>query len=336
MPLNLAYRGGALLRTVRPNVLCRSARVAAIHTPAKRVSLATTGRLSKLPVGVAYPSSVLRVLTKSYATAGESEGSSEKSTGKRKASKTSKGGKKKKKSASSASKKPKKPKRKGLTPRQKSLKAAKERRDMISRLKETALQPPKKRTVVGPSLILREIFTRSKEDPNRTKPLTFMEAQEIARTYSEEEREKFRRLAKENKAANDEDYRNFINSHSPREIKDANVARRALSRITKKKVLPLRDDRLVKKAVAAQNFLYNDLLAAGELEGLRPQETIARVSQRFRELTDAEREKYLELQARDRERFEREYLEVYGQTPAPTRSKRLPKSQETESKVDTS
>lgn len=175
-----------MLRSVRPNVLCRSARVAAIHTPAKRVSLATTGRLSKLPVRVAYPSSILRSLTKSYVTDGEAEGSSEKSTEKRKASKTSKGGKK---SSTSTPKKPKKPKKRGLTARQKSMKAAKERRDTISRLKETALQLPKPRPIAPPSLLVRDVYEKAKEDPNRTQRLTFAEAQAIAKTYSKEERE---------------------------------------------------------------------------------------------------------------------------------------------------
>lgn len=44
----------------------------------------------------------------------------------------------------------------------------------------------------------------------------------------------------------------------------------------------------------------------------------------------------MEMQARDRERFEREYLEVYGEPAPAKRTRKTPKSQETESPGGTS
>lgn len=180
-----------MLRTVRPNVLCRSTRVAAIHTPAKRVSLATTGRLSKLPVGVASSSAILpRILANFYATADEATSSSKGSTGKRKASKgrkkTTLGRKRVKKPKSKPAKKPKK---KVLTEKQQAKLAARKRREEISRLKEVALTPPKVRAVVPHSLLISEIFEKARQDPSRTTRMTLHESQEIAKSYSEEEKE---------------------------------------------------------------------------------------------------------------------------------------------------
>ena len=97
-------------------------------------------------------------------------------------------------------------------------------------------------------------------------------------------------MAAENRKANAEAYHNFITSYTPIQIRAANMARRSLTRHTKKRVPSLHDDRLVKKSVAAQSFFYRDQREAGELEGMSQAEVFARVNQAFRDLPDAERQ----------------------------------------------
>lgn len=46
----------------------------------------------------------------------------------------------------------------------------------------------------------------------------------------------------------------------------------------------------MKKVPPAHNFMFRELLEAGEFEGLGPKETITRATQRYRELPDAEKE----------------------------------------------
>lgn len=123
-----------MLRTVRSNVFSRPTRVAAIHTPVRSISLATTGRVSiPLATSVLRPSVYLpKSLVNSFATA--------KGRGRPKGTK---GGKTKAKSGAVAkSKKAKKPRE--LTEKQKAKQEASKRRELVKQLKITALTPPEK------------------------------------------------------------------------------------------------------------------------------------------------------------------------------------------------
>lgn len=199
MPLNLAYRGGAVLRTVRLNVRSRSARVAAIHTPAKRVSLATTGRFSKLPVGIVYPPTALSShLVNSYATkasAGESESSSATEGRTKGSSKTSAN-----EETTKETKKPKKTKktkkttkargRPVLTEKQRDARIAKQKRQEMAQLKQDALSPPKRLPETPSNLTLQSCLPEARRIVGANdKAAILSKAWELARSKSAEEQE---------------------------------------------------------------------------------------------------------------------------------------------------
>lgn len=174
-----------MLRTVRLNVLSCPVRVAAIHIPTRRASLATTGRLPSPLAAIAYPSVFQSgKLANSYATAAEKRKTTSKT------SKTSKGRKTAKKSRSTASAKTKAPKkRRELSERQKKLREARKEREYVEQLKATALTPPKRLPERMSALAIQDKMPEAKEFGLGGQAQTFVKAVELTKTMSSEERE---------------------------------------------------------------------------------------------------------------------------------------------------
>lgn len=180
-----------MLRAVRLNVLSRPTRVAPLHTPARRVSLATSGRVSNASAGVVYASAVQSgKLTNSYATtAGRSKGKTSKTTRATKTTKASKGRKTAKTGGSRASAKPKKaPKRRVLTEKQKAARDAKKKREEIKQLLETALTPPKKLSPNAHSVGFKEKFEEARKMGGDMKQV-FQRTAEMVKSMDPEDRE---------------------------------------------------------------------------------------------------------------------------------------------------
>lgn len=181
-----------MLRTVRLNVLSRSAHVAAIHTPAKRVSLAPTGSFSKLPVGVAYPSTVLSPnLVNCYATSSGPEADTEhsKASPAAKAKKTSSKASTKTsdENKAKATKKATPRKKKPLTEKQQKALENKQYREKVKKLKEAGLKRPKYLPGSSYTVALQELIAqRSSNEDMRT---VYKNAAGIIGSKSPEERQ---------------------------------------------------------------------------------------------------------------------------------------------------
>ncbi|GAB1196282.1 hypothetical protein APSETT444_005551 [Aspergillus pseudonomiae] len=315
MPLNLARRGGAILRNLHlSDAFSRPIHVAVSQSRIRRISLITRGK-TLLPISRA-PSatSVLsQRLLKTYATTTESKSEKTKPA---KTTKGEKGTKKTKTKKSSTKPKPKPKPRKPLTEEQKEAKKeakkAQKLKDHIKALKATALQAPKKLPERVANLIIMQKLQETLKT-HKTPQEAFKAASELGRTISEEERERLNAIAESNRNANEAAYDQWIKSHTPLQIKEANLARNRLTKLTKKKYPLLRDDRLVKRPSSSYVFFYLERTGQGDFKHMTVKDIGARVAEEWKGLTESEKEKYYKLHLADRERYDRQYQEVYGE-----------------------
>lgn len=167
-----------MLRTVRLNVFSRPARVAALHTPARRVSLASTGRFPNALAGVVYPSANQPGKpSNSYATAAKGTKTTSKKTSK--TSKTTK---------DSKGKKPAKRGPKVSADKIKAEKEARKQKEKINQLRIAALSPPKPSVVNAHILALQEKYAEAREAGGK-QPEVFKKASELAYSLPPEEKE---------------------------------------------------------------------------------------------------------------------------------------------------
>lgn len=160
-----------MLRTVRLNVFSRPARVAALHTPARRVSLASTGRFPNALAGVVYPSANQPGKpSNSYATTAK---------GTKKTSKTTK---------DSKGKKPAKRGPKVSADKIKADKEARKQKEKINQLRIAALNPPKPSVINAHVLALQEKYAEAREAGGK-QPEVFKKASELAYSLPPEEKE---------------------------------------------------------------------------------------------------------------------------------------------------
>ncbi|KAE8372917.1 hypothetical protein BDV26DRAFT_273128 [Aspergillus bertholletiae] len=317
MPLNLARRGGGILRSLHlSDAFSRPIRITIAQSHVRRISLITRGQTLR-PISRVLPSaSVLsQRLLKTDATTSDVNGVKTKRTKSTKDEKETKKPKKTKKSSATKPKPKPKPKARQLTEKQKEAKKAQELRDQIKDLKIAALEAPKKLPERVTTLAIKEKFQEARNSYSKPQD-AFKAATDLAKTLSQEEREHLAAVAESNKNANATAYNEWIKSYTPLQVKDANLARVKLTRLTKKKYPPLRDDRLVKRASSSYVIFYLERTGQGDFKHMAVKDISARVAEEWKGLTESEKEKYDRLHAADRERYFREYREVYGEEPA--------------------
>ncbi|KAB8222273.1 hypothetical protein BDV33DRAFT_168832 [Aspergillus novoparasiticus] len=286
MPLNLARRGGILQKLHLSDAFSRPVRVAVAQSHVRRVSLITRGQALR-PICRVLPSTSVfsQRLLKTYATTT--------------------------KKSSTAKPKPKPKPRKQLTEKQKEAKKTRELRDLIKALKATALEAPKKLPERVANLSIIEKLQETRKTHNNTQE-AFKAATELAKTISEEERARFAAVAESNRNSNESTYDQWIKSHTPLQIKEANLARNRLTKLTNKRYPPLRDDRLVKRPSSSYVFFFIERTGQGDFKHMAAKDIATRVAEEWKGLTESEKEKYHKLQLADTERYLREYQEVYG------------------------
>ncbi|OJJ73962.1 hypothetical protein ASPBRDRAFT_29120 [Aspergillus brasiliensis CBS 101740] len=313
MPLNLARCGGGVLQHLQlSEAFSRPVRQAISQSHVRCMSLAALGRFSTPNVRYAPLSVALSGhLTNGYATAASPKGrASTKSTSKD--TKTTK--------STKSTKSTKKPRaKKVLTDEQKAAKKeAKEKselRQLVKQLKAASLTPPKRLTNHFTLTMLSKLEEVKKEGTGLKGKEAFKEAADRAKNISEAEREKFVATAATNKEEYEKEYKKWLDSHSPLEIKQANDARRRLAQIQNKKFFPLHDPRLVKRSKIAYLFYAEERHQAGDLKHMPIPERGVRIAEEWRGMTTAEKQKYVRLQEVDADRYAREYKVVYGEDP---------------------
>lgn len=102
--------------------------------------------------------------------------------------------------------------------------------------------------------------------------------------------QQFVATAATNKEAYEKEYKEWLDSHSPLEIKQANDARRRLAQIQNKKFFPLHDPRLVKRSKIAYLFYAEERHQAGDLKYMPIPERGVRIAEEWRGMTAAEKQ----------------------------------------------
>ncbi|KAJ5086453.1 hypothetical protein NUU61_007760 [Penicillium alfredii] len=304
MPWQYATRRA--IRPLRLGVaLARHSRVVGVQNQLRRIAVATSPRLMTPCSG--YRSAIKFQQSHTYATT---------STPKSNRSTKSKPAKKSKKTAKKPVKKP--AKKRVLTEKQLEKKKQQEHRQRIKELKEASLTPPAKLPqsayIVALTSKLTELRSEVPSEPRKPSDY-FSAAAGLVRSMNSAELEEYRGKAESNKATNSAAYESWVKSHTPLQIKEANLARRQLARLQKKVFRPLKDDRQVKQPLSAFIAYNTERNESGDFKHVKRTQVASRVAEEWKELTPSEKQRYVDLAAEDRERYIREHLEVYGEVP---------------------
>lgn len=260
MSLMLAHHGRHIFRQLAwREMLCASAPASMIPVHVQRVIQATKGQNTRSNVDASFVRSIIpHIWANSYAT---SIGRPKAHTGKRQA---------KKKSTSKATDKPKSKTEETLTAEQKEAQETRKQRTEIRELKAVALTEPKK---LGNStwMIYLAAYLKGaalKGGSPETMRATFREASQKFKIMPPEELEvrfpapllrdmsdvygqRYTRQAESNKATNVSAYEAWVKSYTPLQIRQANLARKKLAKLTEKRrhqitLKQIHDDRQVK------------------------------------------------------------------------------------------
>ncbi|OQE38041.1 hypothetical protein PENCOP_c009G04728 [Penicillium coprophilum] len=220
------------------------------------------------------------------------------------------------KSAKKADSEPKK--KRVLSEKQQEVQNRKKHNAHIKELKAVGLvQRPKRLPTSAYTLAVCEKLREIKGEYKQ--PEAFLVAIEHGKSISGSELERLQAQAKANIAANAAAYDAWVKTYTPLQIKEANTARLTLSRLSKKNYTPIKDDRQPKKPKSAYILYLADRIDTASYQGKPGTETFTAIAEEWSRLPQSEKDRYHQLQVEDRERYEREHQQVYGQ-PAPKSS----------------
>lgn len=212
--------------------------------------------------------------------------------------------------AKKAAKKPATRKPKKLTDEQKD-------RIKLRALKERALlkEQPAKLPVTSWNLYLvKNLKERLNKEPKPTFADAIRQLSAEHKALPEQEKEKLDLEAQKNKTANEINLKNWIDSHSVQEIREANVARNLLKRrksAPTKHTLP--DSRFPKGRLTAYMAYVKARYTSQEFEGLQSKARLSHISSEWKEFNDEQRKPYVDIEKTDRARYEKE-MEAYRET----------------------
>ncbi|KAF2018820.1 hypothetical protein BU24DRAFT_418374 [Aaosphaeria arxii CBS 175.79] len=214
--------------------------------------------------------------------------------------------KKKKAKKTAAKKKPaaKKRAKKVLTPEEKE-------KQHIRELKKQALRVPfSTRKVSGRLVYTAEVAKGGK--------VSLKEAAEQYNNITPAEKEHYNHLANQQTETNRAEYRKWVHSHSPNDIRLANNARLALQKKLAGKVKSLspfakiEDDRAPKRSAHPFLRFMQERQASGDFKDIKFTDASTLISKEWAALSASEKKPYEDQSAEASARYAREYEQVYG------------------------
>ncbi|KAG9660472.1 hypothetical protein KCU98_g10423, partial [Aureobasidium melanogenum] len=194
------------------------------------------------------------------------------------------------------------------------------KKEEIKLLKTKTLTPPKYRQLNPWSIYVKE---NSKSVAGPVSESSKVLAQQF-KNISSIEKEHLNHLVNQHNAKSLREFHEWLNSHTPAQIYEANVARARLRKLTfdtSSKYAPIKDDRLVKRPISSFLQYHNERLASGDFRGIPTPVSSKDIATEFKALSASEKKKYEDLAAKDVERYHRQHLEVYGfEVPVSARS----------------
>ncbi|KAJ5939554.1 hypothetical protein N7466_002688 [Penicillium verhagenii] len=303
MSLQLATRAAVLRHLRLGEAIIRPGRVTGLQNQFRSLTISSEPRLTPRVGGL---SAIANQQSHTYATDASAP---------KKSTKTADGEPKKpKKQIKKKTASPKPRKKPEPTERQKELKAKEKQRDLIKKLKETALEPPAKLKSQPHHIAFKSKFAEIKSQYS-TVPEAFSATVAAIKTIPANEFERYQNQAEENRAANEASFTEWLQSYTPLQIKEANHARRTLTRLTGKRFRSIEDDRLVKRPISAFLWYINERKSSGDLKYMEPHDLARRVAEEWKSLTESDKEPYRKIQIDDTQRYVREYKDAYGVEP---------------------
>ncbi|KAI9846105.1 MAG: hypothetical protein M1837_004361 [Sclerophora amabilis] len=242
-------------------------------------------------------------------------------TTKKKAAPKTKGGRKTRKSTKAKKSKRAAPKKKAqvkraVTPEQKKAAEEKKSRAATRNLKQAALKTPKALPSTAWGMVLQEMAKEahslpSKEAAARYKSLTPLEL------------EHYTHLANQNKTTNEVKYKQWVQSHTPDQIRLANNARAVLKRRSATgKYPPITDDRKVKRPLPPYILFSMERQRTGDFKNMAITETSKLIGSEWKGLKEDDKKKFKDIFSADQKRYDHEYKTVFNRDPKRSQSPR--------------
>jgi hypothetical protein len=206
------------------------------------------------------------------------------------------------------------------------------KKEEIKLLKAQALAPPKYRQINIWAIYVRENLTAQTNNGPVTSQIKAL-AQDF-KNITSREREHYNHLVNEHNAKSLREFQEWLNAHTPAQIKEANAVRTRLRRNLadkKSQYQPIKDDRLVKKPSSSYLLYHSERITSGDFRGVKTPAASKDISVEYKALsasekkvrldvpaclphsiTDYHSQKYEDLAAKDFERYVKQHLEVYG------------------------
>ncbi|EFQ26395.1 HMG box protein [Colletotrichum graminicola] len=182
----------------------------------------------------------------------------------------------------------------------------------VKKWKKLALLPDPKRLPTNKWLVYTAEATKDVKSSTEMM-MRVKESGELFKNLSSYELQRLQEKADENKLVNNATYKAWVESHTPQDIAAANRARlrlrKASGRLTP---APIRDDRLPTQPVTPYALFIKARWASGDYAGSLVPEVSSRISKEWRDLSESEKGAYRDLSKADRERYERDALDVLG------------------------
>jgi hypothetical protein len=104
----------------------------------------------------------------------------------------------------------------------------------------------------------------------------------------------YNHLANQNKAANETEYKRWVELHSPEQIRQAQAARRRLKQLVVRKkgsnaFSPIHDERQVKRPATAFSQYLSDRYASGDFKSIGFGESAKLITSEFKALSQGEK-----------------------------------------------
>ncbi|KAK4250452.1 hypothetical protein C7999DRAFT_38526 [Corynascus novoguineensis] len=184
----------------------------------------------------------------------------------------------------------------------------------IKELKKTALinEEPEKLPSTPWMVYLKE---RMQEVLAREPKPTFNEAvNELSSNYKalpEAEKQRLEAESQKNKVIYEVNFRNWVDSHTVQEIREANLARQLLKRkYSIQAGQTIHDPRYPKQAINGYAAYVKSRYHAPEFEGVKPNDRVVRIGAEWRALSPEERKPFIDIKETDVQRRNKE-MEAY-------------------------
>ncbi|KAF2189582.1 hypothetical protein K469DRAFT_43218 [Zopfia rhizophila CBS 207.26] len=207
---------------------------------------------------------------------------------------------------------PKKKVAKKLTPEEKERKA-------LKKVKEYALREPPR----GVATAWTVLVTEAMKGTGASVRTTIKDAAAKLKNFTPAEKEHYNHLANQKSAENEKAYKAWVLSHTPDQIRLANIARRRLKRtssktsMTGRRVNPpntrlIKDDRQLSPPLTPYVRFALERRQSGDMKDISLGDSGKLTANEWKSLSASEKRKYEDAYAADRETYKHEYQRVYG------------------------